>query len=129
MARRFRSSRLPTPTSRRSKPACISPWIGRAPFGSSEIDYDFQKMSSRAQIEKLTGIASRFGAFVAERQPFALTDALDAFEAARGGREPRTEAEIDVVRPLLHRELARRLQARDVPPGLAETTPRTTGER
>ena len=86
-------------------------------------------MSSRAQIEKLTGIASRFGAFVAERQPFALTDALDAFEAARGGREPRTEAEIDVVRPLLHRELARRLQARDVPPGLAETTPRTTAER
>src|SRR5437660_1827886 len=86
-------------------------------------------MSSRAQIEKLTGIASRFGAFVAERQPFALTDALDAFEAARGGREPRTEAEIDVVRPLLRRELARRLQARDVPPGLAETTPRTTAER
>src|SRR5439155_792826 len=77
MARRFRSSRLPTPTSRRSKPACISPWIGRAPFGSSEIDYDFQKMSSRAQIEKLTGIASRFGAFVAERHPFALTDATD----------------------------------------------------
>jgi 2-oxoisovalerate dehydrogenase E1 component len=86
-------------------------------------------MSSRAQIEKLTGIASRFGAFVAERHPFALTAALEAFEAARGGREPRTEAEIDAVRSPLRRELARHLQARDVPPGLAETTPRTSAER
>src|SRR5689334_14583763 len=86
-------------------------------------------MSSRAQLEKLTGIASRFGAFVAERHPFALADALDAFEEARAGREPRTDAEIDAVRPLLGRALARRLQAHEVPPGLGETTPRTSVER
>jgi len=86
-------------------------------------------MSSRAQLEKLTGIASRFGAFVAERHPFALADALDAFEEARAGREPRTDAEIDAVRPLLRRALARRLQAHEVPPGLGETTPRTSVER
>jgi 2-oxoisovalerate dehydrogenase E1 component len=86
-------------------------------------------MSTRAQLEKLTGIASRFGAFVAERHPFALADALDALEAAIGGREPRTEADIDALRPALHRELTRRLQLRAIPPGLAETTPRTSAEQ
>jgi 2-oxoisovalerate dehydrogenase E1 component len=85
-------------------------------------------VSSRTDIDKLTGIASRFGAFVAERHPFALADALEAFEAALGGREPRTAADVDAVRPLFHRELARRLQARPLPPGLAEPTPRTTAE-
>ena len=86
-------------------------------------------MSSRTDIDKLTGIASRFGAFVAERHPFALADALDALEAALGGREPRTDADVDAVRPQLHRELARRLQARPVPAGLAEPTPRTSAEK
>ena len=38
-------------------------------------------MAKPAELEKLTGLASRFGAFVAERHPFALADALDAFEA------------------------------------------------
>ena len=42
-------------------------------------------MAKPAELEKLTGLASRFGAFVAERHPFALADALDAFEAATGG--------------------------------------------
>jgi 2-oxoisovalerate dehydrogenase E1 component len=81
-------------------------------------------MANRAELSKLTGLASRFGAFVAERHPFALGDALDAFEAAAGGRELADAAAIEAARPALRRELARRLQARAVPDGLAETTPR-----
>jgi 2-oxoisovalerate dehydrogenase E1 component len=87
-------------------------------------------MSHRAEIEKLTGLVSRFGAFVAERHPFALDDALAAFEAAAGGREPEDAAAIEALRPLVHRELTRRLEARPTPPGLDETTPRVpAGER
>src|SRR4051812_1826061 len=83
-------------------------------------------MAKPAGLEKLTGLASRFGAFVAERHPFALTDALEAFEKATGGREPTGEGGIDAIRPALQRELKKRLQARQVPHGLAETTPRTS---
>jgi len=83
-------------------------------------------MAKRAELWKLTGLASRFGAFVAERHPFALAEALDAFEAATGGREPRDEAGLDALRPALRRELTRRLKARTLPQGLPETTPRTS---
>src|ERR1700722_4556690 len=83
-------------------------------------------MAKSAELEKLTGMASRFGAFVAERYPFALADALDAFEKATGGRELRAEAAIEPARPALQRELSKRLQARHLPDGLPETTPRTT---
>jgi 2-oxoisovalerate dehydrogenase E1 component len=85
-------------------------------------------MSKPAELEKLTGIASRFGAFVAERHPFALGEALEAVEAATGGREPADDAAIDALRPAVHRELTRRLQLRAVPHGLGETTPRTSAE-
>jgi 2-oxoisovalerate dehydrogenase E1 component len=81
-------------------------------------------MANPVELSKLTGLASRFGAFVAERHPFALADALDAFESAAGGREPADAASIEAARPALRRELARRLQARATPDGLAETTPR-----
>ncbi|HXI29773.1 MAG TPA: thiamine pyrophosphate-dependent enzyme, partial [Vicinamibacterales bacterium] len=83
-------------------------------------------MPQPAEVDKLTGLASRFGAFVAEQHPFALTDAIDAFEAASGGQDPRDEAAIEAMRPRLQRELARRLEARPAPDGLAEPTPRTT---
>src|SRR5690348_9534923 len=87
-------------------------------------------MAKPAELSKLTGLAARFGAFVAERYPFALTEALDAFEAAAGGRDLRDHAAIDAARPALRRELANRLQARAVPEGLPETTPRVSaGER
>jgi len=82
-------------------------------------------MARPAELEKLTGIASRFGAFVAERHPFALADALDALEAAASGCEPGDEA---ALRPAFHRELTRRLQLRAVPQGLNDTTPRTSPE-
>lgn len=83
-------------------------------------------MAKPAELEKLTGLASRFGAFVLERHPFALGDALDAFEQATGGREPRDEAALEAARPALRRELKRRLDARALPEGLPDTTPRTT---
>jgi 2-oxoisovalerate dehydrogenase E1 component len=89
-------------------------------------------MAKPAELQKLTGIGSRFGAFVAERHPFALADALEAFEAAVSGRRPDGAAEsgseqaIDALRPLFNRELTRRLQLRQLPPGLPETTPRTS---
>jgi 2-oxoisovalerate dehydrogenase E1 component len=83
-------------------------------------------MAKPAELDNLTGIASRFGAFVVERHPFALADALDALDAAVGDREPEGEAGIEALRPALRRELTRRLQGRPVPDGLPDTTPRTT---
>src|SRR4051812_16051420 len=83
-------------------------------------------MAKPAGLEKLTGLASRFGAFVAERHPFALADALEAFEKATSGREPKGDGAIDAIRAALQRELKKRLQSHPVPHGLAETTPRTS---
>jgi 2-oxoisovalerate dehydrogenase E1 component len=83
-------------------------------------------MAKPAELEKLTGLASAFGAFVAERHPFALGDALDAFETVTGGRDPRDEAGIEAMRPAFGRELSRRLDARPLPAGLPDTTPRTS---
>lgn len=77
-------------------------------------------------IDKLTGLGSRFGAFVAERYPFALGLAIEALETAAGGREPHDEASIEALRPSVRRELSRRIDAEPVPPGVDETTPRTT---
>ncbi|HMJ85993.1 MAG TPA: thiamine pyrophosphate-dependent enzyme, partial [Vicinamibacterales bacterium] len=86
-------------------------------------------MAQPAELEKLTGVASRFGAFVAERYPFALIEAVDAWEATTGGREPKGEAAFEALRPALRRELARRLGSRAVPQGLCDTTPRTSAAR
>jgi 2-oxoisovalerate dehydrogenase E1 component len=83
-------------------------------------------MVKPAELEKLTGVASRFGAVVAERHPFALTDAIDAWEAVTGGREPKGEAALEALRPALRRELTRRLESRALPQGIPDTTPRTT---
>jgi 2-oxoisovalerate dehydrogenase E1 component len=86
-------------------------------------------MAKPAELEKLTGVASRFGAFVAERYPFALIEAVDAWEATTGGREPKGEAALEGLRPAFRRELARRLGSRAVPQGLCDTTPRTSAAR
>jgi len=83
-------------------------------------------MAKSVELEKLTGLAARFGAFIAERHPLALTDTLDAFEKAANGRDPQSEKAIEAVRPALQRELKKRLLARAIPPGLPDTTPRTT---
>jgi 2-oxoisovalerate dehydrogenase E1 component len=85
-------------------------------------------MANPAELAKATGIASRFGAFVAERHPFALTDALQAFDVVAAGREPNDEATLEALRPAFRRELMRRIQQRAVPHGLPDTTPRTSAE-
>src|SRR2546422_7379533 len=82
-------------------------------------------MARSAELHRVTGIASRLGAFVAERHPLALADALEAFEAVAGARAPSDERGIDALRPAFRRELARRLQAKPMPSDLPDTTPRT----
>ena len=83
-------------------------------------------MAKPAELEKVSGVLSRLGAFVAERYPFALREVLEAFEAVGGHHLPCHEASIETLRPALRRELSRRLASRPVPGGLADTTPRTT---
>src|SRR3954470_17537677 len=85
-------------------------------------------MAKPAELDKLTGLASRFGAFVAETHPFALAVALDAWDAANSGREPADQPAFEALRPALRRELLKRLQAAPLPPGLPDTTPRMTAE-
>jgi 2-oxoisovalerate dehydrogenase E1 component len=85
-------------------------------------------MAKPAGLETLTGIASRFGAFVAERHPLALADALEAFEAVTRGAPPRDEVAIEALRPAFRHALSQRLLARPIPSGLPDTTPRTTAE-
>ena len=86
-------------------------------------------MANPTALEQRAGFASRFGAFVAERHPFALADALETFEAVAGHREPADEAAFEALRAAFQRELTRRLQQRPVPQGLIDTTPRTSAER
>ena len=84
-------------------------------------------MAKPAELEKLTGLASRFGAFVAERHPFALGDALDAFEAVTGGaraaRRGRHRRAAAGVSARARRGGCRRGRCRT---GLPDTTPRTS---
>jgi 2-oxoisovalerate dehydrogenase E1 component len=82
-------------------------------------------MAKSVELEKLTGLASRFGAFIAERHPLALNDALEAFDKAAAGRDPKSEKAVEALRPALQRELKKRLLSRALPPGLPDTTPRT----
>jgi 2-oxoisovalerate dehydrogenase E1 component len=77
---------------------------------------------------KLSGLGSRFAAFVAERHPFALPFALEAFEAAGLAALKRRDAvRIDSARPIMRRALAKALYDNVVAPeGIGETTPGTT---
>ena len=77
---------------------------------------------------KLSGLGSRFAAFVAERHPFALPLALDAFEAAGLTALKRRDAvRLDSARPVMRRALAKALYDSVVAPeGIGETTPGTT---
>jgi 2-oxoisovalerate dehydrogenase E1 component len=81
-------------------------------------------VSKPAQIERPPRIATRLGAFVAERHPLLLIDAMEAFETAADRAEPRDASAIEALRPAFRRELTRRLRSRSMPP-LPETTPRT----
>ncbi|MBI3261868.1 MAG: hypothetical protein HYZ58_01800 [Acidobacteria bacterium] len=86
-------------------------------------------MAKAAPPAKLSGLASRFGAFVAERYPFALASALDAFDLVSRSGQPPDPKTIESWRGPLARELAQRLVS-DPPEGLAETIPGTrAGDR
>src|SRR6516165_10112793 len=93
-------------------------------------------MTQPAELEKLTGLARLFGAFVAERHPFALHDALRAYEAVEraapgeneGRGAPQDEAGLEAFGAAVRQELSRRLQTRAIPLDLEETTPRVTAE-
>ena len=65
-------------------------------------------MSRTVDASRLTGLASRFGAFVAERHPFALTIALEAFDSAGvGAIKTRDAVKLDAARTPFRRALAK----------------------
>jgi 2-oxoisovalerate dehydrogenase E1 component len=73
---------------------------------------------------KLSGLESRFGAFVAERHPMALSVALEALDTVRRGVTDARAASIEALRPPFRRELAKRLyHTLEAPDGIDETTP------
>jgi 2-oxoisovalerate dehydrogenase E1 component len=68
------------------------------------------------------GIAARFAAFVAERFPFALAPAREAFRSACRADPGRNSRAIEELRRPLSESLARALDGRP-PEGIPETTP------
>jgi 2-oxoisovalerate dehydrogenase E1 component len=77
------------------------------------------------KLDRLTGIARQFAAFIVERYPFALADVLGAIQAVAPDGIGTTPAEIDAARNRFRHELGRRLQSKPLPSNLPETTPRT----
>jgi 2-oxoisovalerate dehydrogenase E1 component len=77
------------------------------------------------EVMKLSGLGSRFAAFVAERHPFALPYALEAFESAGlAAIKGRDAVKIDASRVPLRRALAKLLYDQvGAPEGTSETTP------
>ena len=87
-------------------------------------------MPKRAPSAHASSIDSRFAAFVAERYPFALPLAMDAFNAAAGGPGRGTDArDPEALQPRLRRELASRLGAGGVDVGADATPGVTVGDR
>src|SRR5688500_16195405 len=82
-------------------------------------------------VVKLSGLSSRFAAFIAERYPFALHHAIDAFESAGvTAIKGRDAAKLDAARPALRRALAKSLYEHfTAPDGIAETTPGVAASR
>jgi 2-oxoisovalerate dehydrogenase E1 component len=85
-------------------------------------------MARTNDVVKLSGLGSRFAAFVAERHPFALPLALDAFEkAGLSSLKGRDAVKIDGARTAMRRALAKALYENvTAPEGIAETTPGTS---
>jgi 2-oxoisovalerate dehydrogenase E1 component len=77
------------------------------------------------EVMKLSGLGGRFAAFVAERHPFALPYALEAFDSSGlAAIKARDAVKIDAARPVLRRALAKLLYDQvAAPEGIAETTP------
>ncbi len=84
-------------------------------------------MRAPTDVSRLTGLAGRFAAFVAERHPLALSVAIEAFDTARRTNKDEGAAAIEAIRGPFRRELARRLyQILVAPDGIDETTPGVT---
>src|SRR6186997_2768435 len=82
-------------------------------------------MARTNDVVKLSGLGSRFAAFVAERHPFALPYTLEAFESAGLSTiKGRDAVKIDAARPAMRRALAKLLYDEvAAPEGIAETIP------
>jgi 2-oxoisovalerate dehydrogenase E1 component len=85
-------------------------------------------MPRAVDVSRLSGLASRFAGFVAERYPFALGVALEAFEKSGvGAIKARDAVKLDAARVPFRRALASVLYAQvSAPDGTAETTPGTS---
>ena len=84
-------------------------------------------MSRALDVSKLTGLDSRFAAFVAERHPLALAVAVEALTTARKGNGAANAKQIEALRAPFRRELAKRLyDVLAAPEGIDETTPGVT---
>jgi 2-oxoisovalerate dehydrogenase E1 component len=88
-------------------------------------------MPRTSDVVKLSGLASRFAAFVAERHPFALSHAIEVFESAGlGVIKGRDAVKLDAARPALRRALAKALyDSVTAPEGISETTPGTSATK
>ncbi len=88
-------------------------------------------MSRPVTAPRATGLASRFGAFVAEQHPTLVHLALEVFDAAGGAKlKPRDRTGLEALRPVFRRELASRLyHVVTGVEGLDETTPGTSAIR
>ena len=88
-------------------------------------------MRGSTDVSRLTGLASRLAAFVAERYPLALAVAIDAFEASRrGAAKEENSAGIEALRSSYRRELAKALYQVLTPiEGIDETTPGTSAAK
>jgi 2-oxoisovalerate dehydrogenase E1 component len=83
-------------------------------------------MARSAPLQTPTNLASRLAAFVVERHPLGLADALAAYEAATGGQAPAGESGIQAIRPRFRQALLERLRARPLPEDVPDPTPRTS---
>jgi 2-oxoisovalerate dehydrogenase E1 component len=85
-------------------------------------------MRGSTDVSRLTGLASRLAAFVAERYPLALAVAVEAFEASRrGAAKEESAAAIEALRSSYRRELSKALYHLLTPiEGIDETTPGTS---
>ncbi len=88
-------------------------------------------MPRSVDASRVTGLQSRFGAFVAERFPLALTVALESLSEVGGeDLKPRDADRLESLRLPFRKALARRLyQTVVAPDGIAETTPGTSPTR
>src|SRR6187431_1985468 len=88
-------------------------------------------MARTNDVVKLSGLGSRFAAFVAERHPFALPYTLEAFESAGLSTiKGRDAVKLDAARTPMRRALAKALYEHvTAPEGISETTPGTSATK